>query len=111
MTPRYGWTTFTLCYLIIDEEQQKLQQLGVLRNLYVRNLLPHKPQHTVEDVGKSMLKRQKLKSGSAVIFVTSVVENVKTYRLYLLLILIFVKNVVDVNCVIVLFVLFHDTEK
>ena len=76
MTPRYGWTTFTL---LLVKEQQKPQQLGVLRNLYKRSVIsPHRPQHTVEDVGKSMLKRQKKsKSGSVVIFVTNgAVENV-----------------------------------
>ena len=65
------------------------------------NQSPHQPQHTVQDVGKCMLKRQKkLKSGHgfAVIFVTSgAVESVKTYMLHHLQILIFVKNVVDVS--------------
>ena len=45
MTPRYGWTTFTLCYLIVKEEQQKPQQLGVLRNLYKRDVTSQATTH------------------------------------------------------------------
>ena len=57
-------------------------------------MLPNKPQLTVEDVGSLMWKRQKkLKSGSAVIFVISgAVGNVRTCRVHLLLIIIFVKK-------------------
>ena len=112
MTQKYGWITFALCYLIANKEQQNLQQLDMLRSLYWRSLLPHNPQHTVEDAGKYMLKKQKrLKSGSAVISVTNgAVEIVKTYRLHLLLILIFAKNVIVGFCdCSINFVLYIDT--
>ena len=78
ITQKSAWTTFTLCCLIVNEEQQKPQQLNIPKSLW-RN--PHVLLFYCRVCGES---------GSAVI--SGAVGNVRTCRLHLVLIIIFCKK-------------------